>query len=101
MPSGILGARAFPDGCIGDLTLTAATRLRVGILELPRFQVAGLPLPSMRARSRLLAAGVVTRSSRADLGTGLSKFRSVDQRIPLGCGVRFRQVQTWSARAVR
>src|SRR5215211_3973974 len=31
MPSGILGARAFPDGCIGDLTLTAGRWTKLAV----------------------------------------------------------------------
>src|SRR5215211_4107531 len=92
MPSGILGARAFPDGCIGDLTPTAGrwTKLavrwteaeRVGhAKESDRRQPAGL-LRADRDRPRRRAADKgdegapfhsITSSARASRGGGTSR----------------------------
>jgi hypothetical protein len=86
MPSGILGARAFPDGCIGDLTLTAATPLRDGMLELPSFHVAVLHSgpDDLSAHLRACHQRLEESDSRAGLTTRGNGFRRPHPVSPLG-----------------
>src|SRR5215212_7246473 len=87
MPSGILGARAFLDGCIGDLTLTAATPLRVGMLELPRFQVAVLHSEPDDLSAHLRACH--QRPEESDSRAGLTTRGNGSSRVAnwLACNV--------------